>query len=52
MVRTLNEPGVKQKLLDGGFNVVASAPEEFLRHVRVESDKLGKLIRDNNIKVE
>ena len=52
MVKTLNEPGVKQKLIDGGFDVVASAPEEFLRWVRNESDKLGKVIRDNNLKVE
>lgn len=52
LVRTLNEPGVKQKLVDGGFEVVASAPEEFLRYARNESDKLGKLIRDNNIRVE
>ena len=30
----------------------ASSPEEFLRHVQAESDKLGKVIRDSNIKVE
>jgi len=30
----------------------SSTPEEFLRHVQAESDKLGKLIRENGIKVE
>jgi tripartite-type tricarboxylate transporter receptor subunit TctC len=46
-VRTLQAPEVRGKLTDQGFEVVASTPEEFLRHVEVESDKLGKLIRDN-----
>ncbi|HZM45688.1 MAG TPA: tripartite tricarboxylate transporter substrate binding protein [Burkholderiales bacterium] len=52
MVRTLQTPDVSAKLVEQGFEVVAGTPEEFLRHVRGESDKLGKLIRDNNIKVE
>ena len=52
MVRTLQAPDVSAKLVEQGFEIVASTPEEFLRHVRSESDKLGKLIRDNNIKPE
>ncbi len=52
MVRTLQAPDVSAKLVEQGFEIVASTPEEFLRHVRSESDKLGKLIRDNNIKAE
>lgn len=52
MAKVLAVPEVRQKLVDGGFEMVASSPEEFLRFVRAESDKLGKLIRDNNIKVE
>ena len=36
----------------GGFDVVASSPEEFLKFVQNESDKLGKLVRDSGIKVE
>ncbi|MFY9317639.1 MAG: tripartite tricarboxylate transporter substrate-binding protein [Burkholderiales bacterium] len=52
MQRALEDPGTRQKLVDAGFDVVASSPEEFLRFVQGESDKLGKLIRDNNIKVE
>lgn len=35
-----------------GFEVFASIPEVFLKHVQNESDKLGKLMRDNGIKVE
>ena len=50
--RALEDPGTRQKLVDGGFDVVASSPEEFLKFVQVESDKLGKLIRESGIKVE
>ena len=32
--------------------MVGSTPEEFLSFVKGESDKLGKLIRDNAIAVE
>jgi tripartite-type tricarboxylate transporter receptor subunit TctC len=52
MARTLQVPEVRQRLTERGFEVLASSPEEFLRFVRAESDKLGKLIRDSGIKVE
>jgi tripartite-type tricarboxylate transporter receptor subunit TctC len=52
IVRTLNAPQVRQKLTDNGFDVVGSSPEEFLKFVQGESDKLGKLIGDNGIKVD
>jgi tripartite-type tricarboxylate transporter receptor subunit TctC len=52
MAKALAVPEVKQRLTERGFDVLASSPEEFLRFVRAESDKLGKLIRDNNIRVE
>jgi tripartite-type tricarboxylate transporter receptor subunit TctC len=52
ITRVLAIPEVKQKLAESGFEVVGSSPEEFLKFVRRESDKLGKLIRDNGIVVE
>jgi tripartite-type tricarboxylate transporter receptor subunit TctC len=52
MTRTLQAPDVNHKLTDQGFEVVASSPEEFRRFVQGESDKLGKLIRDNKIVAE
>jgi tripartite-type tricarboxylate transporter receptor subunit TctC len=52
MGRTLHVPEVRDRLQERGFEVVASSPEEFLRFVRAESDKLGKLIRANNIVAE
>jgi tripartite-type tricarboxylate transporter receptor subunit TctC len=52
MVRTLQVAEVHQRLTEQGFDVVAGSPEEFLRFVQAESEKLGKVIRDNGIKVE
>ena len=52
MARTLETPEVRQRLTDRGFDVLASSPAEFLRFVQAESEKLGKLIRDNKIVVE
>jgi len=52
LARAMEVPEVRQRLTDGGFDIVASSPEEFLKFVQGESDKLGKLIRDNGIKVE
>jgi tripartite-type tricarboxylate transporter receptor subunit TctC len=51
-VRTLQAPEVNGKLAEQGFEVVGSSPEEFLRFVQGESDKLGKLIRDHKIVAE
>jgi tripartite-type tricarboxylate transporter receptor subunit TctC len=52
MTRTLQAPDVNGKLTEQGFEVVASSPEEFLKFVQGESDKLGKLIRENKIVAE
>jgi len=52
ITRALAVPEVNQKLVDGGFDVVGSSPEAFLAFVRGESDKLGKVIRDNNVAVD
>ena len=52
MARTLAVPEVRERLSERGFDVAASSPEEFLRFVRAESDKLGALIRQHNIQPE
>jgi tripartite-type tricarboxylate transporter receptor subunit TctC len=52
MTRTLQAPDVNQKLTEQGFEIVASSPEEFVKFVQGESDKLGRLIRDNKIVAE
>ena len=52
MTRTLRTPEVNQRLTEQGFDIVASSAEEFLKFVQAESDKLGRLIRDNKIVAE
>ncbi len=51
-MRVLGDPEVRAKLTAQGFEIVGSTPEEFLQFVRAESEKWGKVIRDNDIKVE
>jgi tripartite-type tricarboxylate transporter receptor subunit TctC len=51
-VRTLQAPEVNQRLTEQGFEIVGSSPEEFVRFVQGESDKLGKLIRENKVVAE
>ena len=48
----LADPEVKAKLEGQGFEIIASAPDAFLVFVKSESEKLGKVIKDNNVKVE
>jgi tripartite-type tricarboxylate transporter receptor subunit TctC len=51
-VRTLQAPDVSGKLTEQGFEIVGSSPDEFRSFVQRESDKLGKLIRENKIVAE
>ena len=52
MQRAMEVPEIRQRLIDGGFDIAASSPEEFLKFALNESDKLGKVIRDNNVAVD
>jgi tripartite-type tricarboxylate transporter receptor subunit TctC len=43
---------VKAKLEGQGFEIVNSSSADFAAFVKAESEKLGKVIKDNNVKVE
>jgi tripartite-type tricarboxylate transporter receptor subunit TctC len=47
--RILKTDEVKQRLASLGVEPVGGAPEVFVRHIRVESEKWGKLIKSANI---
>ncbi len=51
-VRTLNDPKVKENLLNRGMEVVGSAPEAFAAFLKQESEASGRLIKSAGIKVE
>jgi tripartite-type tricarboxylate transporter receptor subunit TctC len=52
IVKVLRTPDVREKLVAAGSDPVGSTPEDFAAHVKAELARWGKVIRDNNIRVE
>ncbi len=52
IVRVLNQPDVKDKLLSAGIEAVGNSPEQFATLVKSEIAKMSKLIKDAGIKVD
>jgi tripartite-type tricarboxylate transporter receptor subunit TctC len=51
-VAALNDPGVRKKLVDLGYEVIGSNPEQFTVFMRQEYVRTGDLIRAANIHLE
>lgn len=52
VVRVLNQPEVKEKLLNGGAEPVGNSPEQFSAYIKNDIARVSKVIKDANIKVE
>jgi tripartite-type tricarboxylate transporter receptor subunit TctC len=52
IVSSLNDPQVKPKLLDLGFEIVANTPEQFTAFQAVEFARWKKLIQSRNIQAD
>jgi tripartite-type tricarboxylate transporter receptor subunit TctC len=52
VVKALNAPDVREKLVAAGSDPVGSTPEQFLAYVKLELARWGKVIRENNIRSE
>ncbi|MBI4191815.1 MAG: tripartite tricarboxylate transporter substrate binding protein [Betaproteobacteria bacterium] len=52
IVRVLNQPDVKERLLTAGVEVVAGTPEQLAVAVKSEMAALGKVIKDVGIRAE
>ena len=52
VVRALNMPDVKERLLNTGEEIIGSTPEQFLATIKEDMVRLGKLVRDAGIKSE
>jgi tripartite-type tricarboxylate transporter receptor subunit TctC len=52
MANVLNDPQVKTRLLDLGFEIVASTPEQFTAYQASEFARWKKLIESRNIKAD
>ncbi|HEX9390206.1 MAG TPA: tripartite tricarboxylate transporter substrate binding protein [Usitatibacteraceae bacterium] len=50
LVKVLNEPAVRDKLVAQGMEIVVSSPDELSTFVDGEIDRWAKVIRDNKIK--
>jgi tripartite-type tricarboxylate transporter receptor subunit TctC len=48
----VTQPAERSRLLDMGAEVVAGSPEEFSRFMRSEVEKIGRVVREANIRME
>ena len=49
-MKAINDPAVKQKLIDSGAVPVADKPEAFGATLKAEFERLGKVVREKGIK--
>lgn len=49
-VRALQSPDLRERLAPGGYEVVANTPEQFSSHMRAQSKRLARLIRETGVK--
>lgn len=52
IVSILNEPDIKQRLTDQGFDVVASSSDDFKKFQAAELERWKKVIQDGNITID
>jgi tripartite-type tricarboxylate transporter receptor subunit TctC len=50
--KAINRPDLKEKFSAGGGDVEGSTPREFLDKIKSEITRLGKVIKDSNIRAE
>jgi tripartite-type tricarboxylate transporter receptor subunit TctC len=52
LVKILNEPQVRERIVADGSEPVGSTPEEFRRFMRADLDKWAKLVRESGAKLD
>lgn len=52
LAKALDQPEVRASLLAEGAEPAGGSPEQFEAHIRAEKERLGKIIRDANIRME
>jgi len=52
IVRAINAPDVKEKIIAQGNFVIGDTPEQFAAYIRTEYDKWGRVVKQANIKLE
>ena len=51
MVRVLNSPYVREKIIAQGNFVIGDTPEQFAAYIRAESEKWVRVMKQANIKL-
>jgi tripartite-type tricarboxylate transporter receptor subunit TctC len=49
IVKAINSPDLRKRLVDGGVEPLTSTPEEFARFIAVETPRYAKIVKDANI---
>jgi tripartite-type tricarboxylate transporter receptor subunit TctC len=52
IVRAIRSPDIKEKMTSEGQMVVGSSPAEFAAHIKLETEKWAKIIKEMGIKPE
>jgi|CXWL01.1.fsa_nt_gi tripartite-type tricarboxylate transporter receptor subunit TctC len=52
IIKALNAPDVRERLVKGGLTMVANKPEEFAAFIRAEKVKWGDVVKKANVKIE
>jgi tripartite-type tricarboxylate transporter receptor subunit TctC len=52
IVDTLNDPAMKERLTSQMFDVRPTTPEQFAEHIRAETEKWGRVVRENDIRAQ
>ncbi len=52
IVKILNQPDIRKRLIDMEFEIVASSPKQFSDWIRTEIGRWGKVIKDTGTKAE
>lgn len=47
VVRTVNQPDIRQKLLNAGVEIVGGAPKELTASIAYQMKALGKIVKDS-----
>jgi tripartite-type tricarboxylate transporter receptor subunit TctC len=51
-MNAINDPTVRQKIVEAGIEPLQSTPQEFANYIKSEATKWAKVIKDGNITVE
>ena len=52
IVKTLNAPEVKERLAQNSIEATPSTPEQFAAHIKSETAKWAKVVKDSGVAVE